>query len=117
MVSAADRARQLALVSRLKTTFPEVPEWPTPDMITHDHYLAYMKTSHDVGGELNVPELYENKEEEQWELMTTCSARCSAGVASGSPRSAGGSATSTSDARFTSAFRTTPGGCGRWAGC
>lgn len=39
-------------------------------MITHDHYLAYMKTSHDVGGELDYPHLYENKEEEQWELMT-----------------------------------------------
>ncbi len=70
MSTAAERAKQLALISRLKTTFPEVPEWPTPDMITHDHYLAYMKTAHDVGGELNVPELYENKEEEQWELMT-----------------------------------------------
>src|SRR5215217_8866840 len=67
---AAERAQQLALVSRLKTIYPEVPEWPTPDMITHDHYLAYMKTSHDVGGELDYPHPYENKEEEQWELMT-----------------------------------------------
>lgn len=41
-----------------------------PDQVTHDHFLAYMKTPHDVGGELNVPEVYENKEEEQWELMT-----------------------------------------------
>ncbi len=66
MTDAAERAQQLALVSRLKTIFPEVPEWPTPDMITHDHFLAYMKTSHDVGGELDYPHLYENKEEEQW---------------------------------------------------
>ena len=70
MSTAAERAKQLALVSRLKTTYPEVPEWPTPDMMTHDHYLAYMKNAHDVGGELAVPETYENKEEEQWELMT-----------------------------------------------
>jgi len=70
MSTAEERARQLALVSRLKTTYQEVPEWPTPDMVTHDHYLAYMKTSHDVGGELNVPEPYVEKEEEQWELMT-----------------------------------------------
>jgi hypothetical protein len=70
MSTAAERAEQLALVSRLKATYPEVPEWPTPDMVTHDHYLAYMKTVHDVGGELNVAETYENKEEEQWELMT-----------------------------------------------
>ncbi|MCH9733001.1 MAG: nitrile hydratase subunit beta [Actinomycetia bacterium] len=70
MATAAERAAQLALVSRLKATYPEVPEWPAPDQVTHDHYLAYMKTSHDVGGELDVPETYENKEEEQWELMT-----------------------------------------------
>ena len=28
--TAGERAAQLALVSRLKTIFPEVPEWPTP---------------------------------------------------------------------------------------
>lgn len=70
MSTAAERAAQLALVSRLKTIYPEVSEWPAPDEITHDHWLAYMKTSHDVGGELDYPHLYENKEEEQWELMT-----------------------------------------------
>ncbi len=70
MSTAGERAAQLALVSRLKTIFPEVPEWPLADDITHDHWLAYMKTAHDVGGELDFPHLYENKEEEQWELMT-----------------------------------------------
>ncbi|MGB6107763.1 MAG: nitrile hydratase subunit beta, partial [Mycobacterium sp.] len=34
MSTAAEREKQLALVSRLKTTYPEIPEWPTPDMIT-----------------------------------------------------------------------------------
>ena len=74
MADAAERAHQLALVSRLKTIYPEVPEWPTPDMITHDHYLAYMKTSHDVGGEPFAPMKYENKQYELWEHMTyvTC---------------------------------------------
>ncbi len=70
MGTAAERAEQLALVSRLQATYPEVPEWPAPDQVTHDHYQAYMKNSHDVGGELDVPHTYENKEEEQWELMT-----------------------------------------------
>ena len=70
MSTAAERAEQLALVSRLKTVYPEVPEWPTPDEVTHSHWLAYMKTPHDVGGELDYPHPYENKEEEQWELMT-----------------------------------------------
>jgi len=70
MISTAERAEQLALVSRLKTTYPDVPEWPMPDQIDHKRYLAYLKTSHDVGGELDVPHPFENKEEEQWELMT-----------------------------------------------
>ena len=70
MSTAAERAKQLALISRLRATYPEVPEWPAPDMVTHDHFLAYMKTPHDVGGELNVPEPFVEKEEEQWELMT-----------------------------------------------
>jgi hypothetical protein len=70
MSTAAEREEQLALISRLRATYPEVPEWPTPDMITHDHFLAYMKTNHDQGGQLNVPEPFANKEEEQWELMT-----------------------------------------------
>ena len=70
MSTAAERARRLELVSRLKTVFPEIPEWPTPDELPHEHWLAYLKTSHDVGGELDYPHRYENKEEEQWELMT-----------------------------------------------
>ena len=69
MSTPGERAAQLALVSRLKTTFPEIAEWPTPDEMSHEHWLAYLKTSHDVGGELDFPHLYENKEEEQWELM------------------------------------------------
>lgn len=70
MSTAAERAAQLTLVSRLKTVFPEISEWPAPDEMTHEHWLAYMKTPHDVGGELDYPHPYENKEEEQWELMT-----------------------------------------------
>lgn len=70
MSSAEERAAQLALVSRLKTSYPEIPGFPPPDLITHDVFLAYMKNAHDVGGELDVPEVYENKQEEQWELMT-----------------------------------------------
>lgn len=70
MSNAEERAEQLALISRLKATYPEVPEWPMPDQMTSDHFLAYMKNPHDVGGELDVPAAYENKEEEQWELMT-----------------------------------------------
>ena len=44
MGSAAEREKQLALVSRLKATYPEIPEWPAPNVMTSDHYWAYMKT-------------------------------------------------------------------------
>lgn len=70
MPTAAERAERLELISRLKTTFQEDPEWPRPDQVTSDHYWAYLKTAHDVGGELDHPAIYENKEEEYWELMT-----------------------------------------------
>lgn len=70
MGTAAEREKQLALVSRLKATFPEVQEWPTPQMITSDHYWAYQKGNQDQGGQLNVAEPFLDKEEEQWEMMT-----------------------------------------------
>lgn len=70
MSTAAERATQLDLVARLKSNYPELPDAPTPNMITHDRFLAYMKTNHDVGGEPDTPMKYENKEYEYWEHMT-----------------------------------------------
>lgn len=45
-----------------------------PYEVSHAGYKAFMRTPHDVGGELDTPEVYEEKEEEQWELDTyvTC---------------------------------------------
>jgi hypothetical protein len=47
---------------------------PTPDQVDNARFRAYMKTSHDVGGEPDAPAVFELKEEEQWELDTyvTC---------------------------------------------
>jgi uncharacterized protein (DUF779 family) len=70
MSTAAERAAQLELVGRLKAHFPEVPDAPTPDLLDHDRFLAYMKTVHDVGGEPDAPMKYENKQYEYWEHMT-----------------------------------------------
>ena len=70
MGTAAEREKQLALVSRLRATFPEIPEWPTPNEMTSDRYWAYQKCNQDQGGQLNVAEPFLNKEEEQWEMMT-----------------------------------------------
>lgn len=68
--TAAERAAQLDLVARLKSAYPELPDAPTPDLLDHDRFVAYMKPVHDVGGEPDVPMKYENKDYEYWEHMT-----------------------------------------------
>ena len=70
MSTAKERATQLDLVGRLKSAYPELPDAPTPDLIDHDRFWAYMKTNHDVGGEPDAPMKYENKQYELWEHMT-----------------------------------------------
>jgi hypothetical protein len=70
MSTAAERAAQLDLVSRLKSSFPELPNAPTPDMLDSARIKAYLKPVHDVGGEPDAPMKYENKQYEYWEEMT-----------------------------------------------
>lgn len=70
MTTAAERAAQLDLVSRLKSSYPELPDAPTPDLIDHARLVAYLKPVHDVGGEPDTPMKYENKDYEYWEHMT-----------------------------------------------
>jgi hypothetical protein len=62
--------RDLELVAQLRPAFHRVQDAPTPDQIDHARFRAYMKTSHDVGGEPDAPAVFELKEEEQWELNT-----------------------------------------------
>jgi thiocyanate hydrolase subunit beta len=70
----SDRMSDLELVTQLRPAFHDVQDAPTPDQIDHARFRAYMKTSHDVGGEPDAPAVFELKEEEQWELNTyvTC---------------------------------------------
>lgn len=70
MSTAAERAARLDLVARLKSSYPELPDAPTPDLIDHERFDAYMKTVHDVGGEPDTPMKYENKQYEVWEHNT-----------------------------------------------
>ncbi len=62
------------LVSQLRVAFHRLQDWAYPDEIHHDRFRAFMKTPHDVGGEPDAPAVFEEKEEEQWELNTfvTC---------------------------------------------
>ncbi|BBY10249.1 hypothetical protein MMARJ_09890 [Mycobacterium marseillense] len=55
MATPLDRVQQLDLVARLKSAYPELPDAPTPDLIDHDRFAAYVKTPHDVGGEPDAP--------------------------------------------------------------
>lgn len=70
MSTAAERAAQLDLVARLKSSYSEIPDAPTPDLLDHERFAAYMKTVHDVGGEPDAPMKYENKQYEVWEHNT-----------------------------------------------
>ena len=62
------------LSSQLRVAFHRVQDWAYPDQVDRGTFRAYMKTPHDVGGEPDPPALFEDKEEEQWELNTfvTC---------------------------------------------
>ncbi|MGE2729903.1 SH3-like domain-containing protein [Mycolicibacterium vaccae] len=70
MSEAFERAEQLRLVSRLRSSFPELPDAPTAEMLDHPRIKAYLKPVHDVGGEPDAPIKFENKEYEQWEELT-----------------------------------------------
>lgn len=70
MATPLDRVQQLDLVARLKSAYPELPDAPTPDLIDHKRFTAYVKTPHDVGGEPDAPIEYENKQYEIWEHNT-----------------------------------------------
>jgi hypothetical protein len=74
MTTPLDRVNQLDLVARLKSSYPELPDAPTPDLIDHDRFTAYVKTPHDVGGEPAAALEFENKQYEAWEENTyvTC---------------------------------------------
>jgi hypothetical protein len=74
MSNRSDLMSDLELVGQLRPAFHQVQDAPTPEQIDHARFRAYMKTSHDVGGEPAAPAVFELKEEEQWELNTyvTC---------------------------------------------
>jgi len=117
MSTAAERAKQLALISRLKATFPEVPEWPTPDMITHDQ----------------LPGIHEDRTRRRWRAERAGALREQRRRAVGADdlcalRGSGWGGVWVSEERrrignvdvgraIYLACRTTPAGCGRWAGC
>jgi len=61
-------------ISQLRPALHQLRDWVYGDEVDHRLFDAYMKTSHDVGGEPDAPLKYVEKEEEVWELDTfvTC---------------------------------------------
>jgi hypothetical protein len=70
MTTPLHRVSHLDLIARLKSAFTDLPDAPSPDLIDHERFTAYMKTPHDVGGEPDAPIKFENKQYEVWELQT-----------------------------------------------
>jgi len=74
MTTPLDRVTHLDLIAQLRSSFTDLPDAPPPDLIDHEHFRAYVKTVHDVGGEPCAPMKFENKQYEIWEENTyvTC---------------------------------------------
>jgi len=70
MTTPRDRVSHLDLIARLKSAFTDLPDAPSPDLIDHERFTAYVKTPHDVGGEPDAPIKFENKQYEAWEENT-----------------------------------------------
>ena len=66
--------RHLDLCGQVQPALHEETHAPAPDQIDNAHFRAYTRMSHDVGGEPDVPIVWEEKEEEVWEHNTfvTC---------------------------------------------
>ena len=66
----------LDLVGQLQPALHRPQHAPYPDAIDPSHYRAYTRSSHDIGGEPDVPIRWEEKEEEMWELNTFATCEC-----------------------------------------
>lgn len=77
MSSTRDRVlRHIDIVGQLQPALHQPQHAPYPDSVSDDLFKAYMRTSHDVGGEPDIPIRFEEKEEEQWELNTYVTCEC-----------------------------------------
>lgn len=68
--------RHIDIVGQLQPALHQPQHAPLPTEVDNAHYRAYMRTSHDVGGEPDVTIQWHEKEEEQWELNTYVTCEC-----------------------------------------
>lgn len=68
--------RHFDIVGHLQPAYHQPQHAPYPDAIDHAKYRALLRSSHDVGGEPDVPIQWQEKEEEQWEANTFATCEC-----------------------------------------
>jgi len=68
--------RHISVVGLMQPALHKQTHAPSPDEIDHTLFRAYTRTPHDVGGEPDIPIVWEEKEEEQWELNTFATCEC-----------------------------------------
>ncbi|WP_081271996.1 SH3-like domain-containing protein [Mycobacteroides immunogenum] len=68
MSGARERTARIAMARRLRSSFEDLPE--APYELANVRLEAYLKTQHDVGGELDAPIEWIEKEDEGWEHNT-----------------------------------------------
>lgn len=68
--------KHIDIVGHLQPALHQPQHAPFPDEVDNAHFKAYMRTSHDVGGEPDVSIPWQEKEEEQWELNTYVTCEC-----------------------------------------
>lgn len=68
--------RHLDIVGHLQPALHMPQHAPAPTQVDNEHYRAYTRSSHDVGGEPDVPIHFHEKEEEKWELNTFATCEC-----------------------------------------
>lgn len=68
--------RHIETVGYMQPALHKQTHAPSPDQIDHTLWRAYTRTSHDVGGEPDVPIVWTEKEEEVWELNTFATCEC-----------------------------------------
>jgi len=68
--------RHIETVGYMQPALHKQTHAPSPDQIDHSLWRAYTRTSHDVGGEPDVPITWTEKEEEVWELNTFATCEC-----------------------------------------
>jgi thiocyanate hydrolase subunit beta len=68
--------RHLGLVTQMQPALHRETHAPYPDQITRELYRAYTRSSHDIGGEADIPVAWEETQDEQWGARAYVTCEC-----------------------------------------